>query len=95
MGLWRLTAALVLALGAGQAQQTADALYQAALKGDSSALQQLRTRAQQGDPDAEVDLGLMYYQGDGVAKDIATAAGWWRKAADQGNAAAELQLGLL
>ena len=35
----------------------------------------------------------MYYNGDGVAKDDAKAAEWYRKAAEQGNAFAQYKLG--
>ena len=35
----------------------------------------------------------MYDKGQGVAKDYAASAGWYRKAADQGNAMAQTLLG--
>jgi TPR repeat protein len=35
----------------------------------------------------------MYAQGHGVARDDAQAVAWWRKAADQGNAAGQNDLG--
>ena len=35
----------------------------------------------------------MYYNGEGVAKDDAQAVGWYRKAAEQGHAAAQRSLG--
>jgi TPR repeat protein len=51
-----------------------------------------RTRAAQGDAEAEYNLGLAYVQGKGVRKDNAEAARWIRKAADQGYAKAESRL---
>jgi TPR repeat protein len=42
---------------------------------------------------AESNLGRMYANGQGVAKDDAQAAVWYRKAADQGDAYAERNLG--
>jgi TPR repeat protein len=38
---------------------------------------------------------LQYYSGEGVPKDFAEAARWYRKAADQGNTNGELLLGML
>jgi uncharacterized protein len=45
--------------------------------------------ADQGHARAQADLGLMYYEGDGVPPDSAEAMKWWRMAADQGNAKAQ------
>jgi len=50
--------------------------------------------AQQGNARAQVNLGLMYYQGEGVPRDYQEALKWWRKAADQGDADAQFNLGL-
>jgi len=41
--------------------------------------------AEQGDTDAQYELGLMYEKGRGVPKDYAKAAEWFSKAAAQGN----------
>jgi TPR repeat protein len=41
------------------------------------------------------DLGVLYLQGRGVAKDEAEGARWYRKAADVGNADAMSRLGFL
>jgi TPR repeat protein len=51
--------------------------------------------ADEGDVDAQHNLGLMYEQGHGVTQDHAVAVSWFRKAADQGFAAAQLSLGVL
>lgn len=40
-------------------------------------------------------LGVMYYRGQGVSRDSADAIGWYRKAADQGNATAQYVLGVI
>ncbi len=37
----------------------------------------------------------MYGNGEGVPQDYAEAVGWWRKAAEQGDANAHFNLGLL
>jgi len=51
--------------------------------------------AEQGNPDAQYNLGLAYEYGRGVTRDHAAAANWFRKAANQGLAAAQLSLGVL
>lgn len=45
--------------------------------------------AEQGNPGAESELGLLYENGQGVPQNYATAAQWLRKAADQGIAEAQ------
>jgi TPR repeat protein len=59
----------------------------------AEALRWYRKAADQGDPDAQYGLGLMYSLGQGVAQDYAESARWLHKAADQGNASAEYGLG--
>ena len=54
-----------------------------------------RKAAEQGDSDAQCNLGCCYHMGSGVAKDQAEAVGWYRKAAEQGNSAAQVSLRLL
>ncbi len=44
---------------------------------------------------AEVNLGALYFNGQGVARDYKEAAKWNRLAADQGLAPAEANLGLM
>lgn len=51
--------------------------------------------ADQGNADAQVDLGLLYYDGKGVPQDFAKAAALFRKAAEQGNARGQTKLGFL
>lgn len=55
----------------------------------------LRDRADQGDPEAQSDLGVLYLQGRGVGRDDAEAARWFQRAADQGYAPAQQTLGAL
>lgn len=50
-------------------------------------------RVQQGDPWAQYSLGDMYYNGQGVEKDIHEAVNWFRKAAEQGHAEAQFRMG--
>ncbi len=51
--------------------------------------------AEQGEASRQVELGRMYYYGDGVPKDHAEAAKWWRKAAEQGDDRAQYNLGIV
>ena len=53
----------------------------------------LRTKAEQGDKDAQLKLGVMYAEGEIVSKDIVEAVKWFRKAAEQGDADAQFKLG--
>ncbi len=65
-------------------------------RGDyATALREWRPLAEQGDANAQYNLGLMYRKGQGVSQDDAEAVGWWRKAAEQGNANAQYNLGLM
>jgi TPR repeat protein len=48
--------------------------------------------AEQGNADAQFNLGRCYAEGQGVAKDLAAAATLYQKAAEQGNATAQLTL---
>jgi hypothetical protein len=54
-----------------------------------------RPLAEQGAPDAQFELGLLYLNGQGVAQDDAAAMMWFRKAADQGLATAQIRLGVM
>lgn len=49
--------------------------------------------AQKGDPNAQVQLGWMYYKGKDVAQDYQEALKWFRKAAEHGDAKAQVALG--
>ena len=54
-----------------------------------------RQAADQGDADAQYNLGLIYAFGEGVPKGDAEAVRWYRLAADQGLASAQFNLGLM
>ncbi len=55
----------------------------------SSALEDVRTCAEQGDAGAQYNLGYMYGNGDGVPEDIVFAYMWWNLAAAQGDEVAQ------
>ena len=50
--------------------------------------------AEQGDAQAQFNLGLMYENGRGVKQDYFEAVKWYRQAAEQGLALAQYNLGL-
>lgn len=49
----------------------------------------------QGDAASQNELGGMYANGRGVKRDLAEAAKWWSRAAEQGHAAAQFSLASL
>jgi TPR repeat protein len=59
------------------------------------ALRFWRLLGDQGNAAAQLNIGLMYYNGQGVPQDYAEAVKWFRKAADQGYAAAQDNLGFM
>jgi TPR repeat protein len=52
-----------------------------------------RKAADQGDVEAQFNLGELYREGRGVPLDLAQAAAWYRKAAEQDEANAQVRLG--
>ena len=56
---------------------------------------QLRQAAEQGDAEAQNNLGGMYDNGDGVPKDDREAMKWFRRAAEQGFPPAQYNLGVM
>lgn len=59
------------------------------------ALRIWQTLADQGDPNAQINLGAMYDNGKGVPEDPATAVKWYRLAALQSKRQAQYYLGLM
>ncbi len=65
-------------------------------RGDhATALREWRPLAEQGDAKAQIYLGFMYAEGEGVPQDNAEAVRWYRKAAEQGDADAQFILGIM
>jgi len=65
-------------------------------RGDYGAALRAWTRAaEQGDVNAQTNLGFMHEHGDGVARDLAVALKWYRLAAERGGAIAQHNLGVL
>lgn len=72
-----LVACLVLAGCGAEAQQ---------------AFEKMRQQAEQGDPEAQLELAFMYAEGKGIKRDAEQAIAWARKAAQQGHAEAQTEL---
>ena len=52
-----------------------------------------RSLAEDGDSSAQFNLGLMYYEGQGIPQNDVEAIRWYRAAAEQGHAKAQFNLG--
>jgi TPR repeat protein len=59
----------------------------------AEALRYFQLAAEQGDADAQFNLGLMYELGEGVAQNQAEAARLYRLASDQGHCDSQVNLG--
>ena len=58
----------------------------------STAIAGIRAHAERGDIRAQILLGILLEDGEGVEADIVEAMKWYRKAAEQGNARAQSRL---
>ena len=96
----KLLTALVIIVSLGTAgavcAQDFDKGLRAAQSGDfATALKEWTVLAEQGNADAQFNLGVMYANGNGVVQDYKEAVKWYRKAAEQGNALAQSNLGFM
>src|SRR5579859_1587905 len=62
---------------------------------DTSGVADLETKAARGYVKQQLELAADYFAGRGVPKDVTQSAYWYRKAADQGNPAAQVYLGYM
>ena len=89
-----LAAVLAVMLALPAAAHDFEKGWNAFERGDHAAAErEWRLFAEQGDANAQFNLGLMYATGKGVAQDSAEAVKWFRKAAEQGVARAQYNLG--
>src|SRR6202042_3640312 len=61
--------------------------------GYAQSITELKSKAEDGDVQAQLALAKAYHLGEGVAKDEEQAVKWWEKAAEQGDVAAQVNLG--
>jgi TPR repeat protein len=88
-----LAIGFLLMTGCGESQLE----KRARLEEESTAAEPLtlEQRAVAGDAVAQYNLGVMYYEGQGMEQDFKDAAKWFRKASEQGNPGAQINLGLM
>ena len=60
-----------------------------------SKVENLKILAEQGDAEAQFNLGNIYYTGEGVTQDYELAFEWYQKAAHQGHTKAQFNLGTM
>ncbi len=66
-----------------------------AAQADKTEFERVKRCAHKGMPRCELDLGVMYYSGNGTRQDKEQAVRWFRKAAETGLPEAQHNLGLL
>ena len=84
-----------LANGASVTVTTAVPADPAVADAAPSAVARLRQAAEQGDAEAQSELGERYEHGRGVGRDYGVAVGWFARAAEQGHAPAQAALGYM
>jgi len=62
---------------------------------NASDIPKLKALAENGEPSAQLALGLAYQNGRGMPQNDALAVGWYRKAAEAGNSEAQNDLGVM
>lgn len=63
-----------------------------AVQSDVQALWWFEQAAELGHPEAQINMGLAYQNGEGVERDLEKAAYWYGKAVEQGNGMARIAL---
>ena len=61
--------------------------------GENLEMKSVEAAVEQGDMEAQFNLGNMYYNGEGTEVNYEKALYWWEKAAEQGDADAQFNLG--
>ena len=65
----------------------------AAVAADKQDVHSLTRAAEDGDANAQAELGFRFYEGNGVPKDYHAAVKWYTKAAEQGDPRGQNNLG--
>jgi len=93
---WLLALAIVPALFCANASADFDEATKAYLLGQyEKARYEALVAASDGNPKAQMLLGQLYFNGEGVDRDLAHALYWYNKAAESGFADAQFRLGML
>jgi len=90
-----MLAVILLVIGAGCADHLQEGIAAYKAKNYAVALKELQPLADKGEAEAQLYMGVMYDNGEGVQVDYRQAVLWYRKAADQGNANAQYNLGMM
>ena len=90
--LWLATALLIVAGCTDHLKEGTSAYKE---KNFAVALKELQPLADKGNAEAQLFVGFMYDNGEGVPTDYLQAALWYGKAAEQGNAGAQYNLGMM
>ena len=95
MKIIRMMVLLVLLEVQGLAWGGFDEGLEASHHGDyETALKEWKPLAEQGDVEAQIRLGYLYFDGLGVYQDYKEGVRWFLKAAEQGNAEAQGKIGI-
>ncbi|HLJ48233.1 MAG TPA: tetratricopeptide repeat protein [Bryobacteraceae bacterium] len=89
----QLACLLAFALGSAFAADFATGLKAYEGHDYNAAFNEWKPIADSGDPNAQFNIGLMYFDGKGVPQDFEKAVEWFRRAANQGYAKAQKNLG--
>lgn len=89
-----LTAAFLM-IGAGCTDHLQEGTSAYKEKNYAVALKELQPLADKGNAEAQLYIGAMYDNGEGVPLDYRQAVLWYRNAAEQGNASAQYNLGMM
>ena len=68
---------------------------EASLSDAAASPDEIQKKAEQGDAEAQFNLGVLYDSGEGEKQNRVKAAEWYRRAAEQGHAEAQSKLGTL
>src|SRR4051812_32277296 len=88
----RVALALALGVGAAACQRAPPPQVDIYAQPAQDELAKVLQQARRGDRGAQRELGQRYYGGDGLPRDFAQAAEWWRKSATAGDDQAQVLL---
>jgi uncharacterized protein len=86
-------AAVAFMEGCGESVKSPPAAQEAVKLSPEQEFAALANTAEAGDAEAQLSLGQMYVNGEGVSKDVVKAVEWFQKAASQGHPKAQFSLG--
>jgi len=90
-----ILATIFLMIGAGCTDHLKEGISAYKEKNYAVALKELQPLADKGKAEAQMVIGAMYDNGEGVPMDYRQAVMWYSKAADQGNANAQYNLAMM